>query len=327
MLNSKKNILIYLSSITLVLISLFLIFGEKFEKKSKIIIGVNEWFGFAPMVYAERKGYFKENNIDIELRLFEGQAQSNRAFENRATNGLLTVLTDVVYLRGIGVPIRIAAVTDLSLYGDAIIAQPQIKSLKELKGKTIGLDSLNSFSEYFVTEALLKEGLNPKDVTFKIIPYNKIAEALKNNIVQAAHSWDPGKRVAIEQGMKVIFYAGQIPNSVIDTLSFSEEIIQEQPENIKKIVELFFKARDEMYKDPYQGAVVTSSFFNNDPKSFADSLKEIHLYSLKENLDLMNRKNEMSQIEAYAKNINEFFFAKGVVKNNELYKNIMIVRE
>jgi len=321
--NSKKNILIYIFTVLLLLAALYLIFGNRLTKKTKFIIGINEWYGYAPIVYADKMGYFKENNIDLELVLFEGQAQSNKAFEKGSINGLLTVLTDVVFLKGTGVPIKVAAVTDFSLYGDAIIAQPKFENLKALKGKIIGIDSLNSFSEFFVTEALKKEGMKPEDVYFKVVPYNKIADALKNNEVQAAHSWDPGKKQAVDSGMKIIFYAGLIPNSVIDTLSFNEELEKEHSDDIKKIVTLFYKARDEMIRNPYQGAVMTSSFFNNDPKSFADSMKEIHMLTEKENRELLKKNQEISQLEQYAKTVNEFFFNKGVLKNNEIYKEII----
>ncbi len=313
---------------TLIFASMFFFIKELMDKKfisqneEKIKIGINEWPGYAPLVLAKLNGMLERENLNIELILFSGQAESNEKFMAKELDGVFTVLSDTLILKTNGASPNVVLVTDYSLTGDAIVAKPEIKSIKNLKNKKIGIDSLNSFSHMFALEALKKFDINENEVEFVIVPYDRIDQALTNNEVSAAHSWDPGKKKAVDLGNKIIFTAGEIPGLILDTLCFQEDFIKKHPNEIKKIVKIFYEAQEEMIKEPEKSAQKLAGFFKNDPKNFFQSFSDIHFVTNDEFKNLLIGDNPNS-LEKQIKKYKKFYEERGQLNINENFDNLL----
>ncbi|RPJ75285.1 MAG: hypothetical protein EHM20_09190, partial [Alphaproteobacteria bacterium] len=249
----------------------------------KIKIAINEWSGFAPVVYAQVMGLYKKNNLDVELILTRGMSESIEKFMKRETDVICTVLSDALVMRSNGVDARVVLIVDSSVTGDVIIANSKIKNMKDLKYKYIGIDALNSFSHVFVLEALAKYGIKESEIHFKIVPYDEVARSLSQGKIDAAHTWDPGKREALKAGHHVIFNAKEIPGIILDTITFNEGFIKKYPETVKTFSNVFFEAQSEMLKNPNVATAKMAHFFKNNPLEFLDSFKDIHFIGKEEN--------------------------------------------
>jgi ABC-type nitrate/sulfonate/bicarbonate transport system substrate-binding protein len=176
----------------------------------------------------------------------------------------------------------------------------------------------------FVLEALKKFDINENEVEFVIIPYDQIDLALKNNVVSAAHSWDPGKKKATDQGFKVIFTAGEIPGVILDTLCFHQDFVKKHPNEIKKIITIFYEAQGNMLKEPEKSVAKLARFFNNDPKSFYQSFGDIHFINTSEFKSLLIN-NSQNSLESLIKKYKQFYEERGQLNIDENFDNLLYV--
>jgi len=133
---------------------------------------------------------------------------------------------------------KIVYISDISQEGDAIIADPKISSLKDLKDKTVSFTETNGFSHFMVVSALESAGLSEKEVRFAIVSESEVADSIKKGQISAGHVWEPSKTRAEGQGLKTVFTAKEMPGIVVDVLIFKGKTI----ENRRRDVEAFLRA-------------------------------------------------------------------------------------
>jgi NitT/TauT family transport system substrate-binding protein len=110
------------------------------------------------------------------------------------------------YLKPIeqGVDVRLAA----GMHGGCLRmvagAHTGIKTFADLKGKTIGTDSIGGSAMNFFSVALAKVGLNPTtDVSWRVYPPPQFGTALARGEIQAIASLDPFPYLLTQQGKAV----------------------------------------------------------------------------------------------------------------------------
>jgi NitT/TauT family transport system substrate-binding protein len=160
----------------------------------------------SPSWVAAKKGFWKKYDLDVELILLSGAV---------IIPTLLSGSLDVVIgsdtsailsnLRG-GNNIRLGVTTN-SL-GSSLVTQKNVESIKQLRGKIIGIGSQGFSSlELRLSKLLLDNGIDPeKDVKFLPIGGNPSARvaALEKGLVIAAMITPPYDMVARESGMKLL---------------------------------------------------------------------------------------------------------------------------
>src|SRR5947208_7291608 len=151
-----------LSSMTIrfsIALAALLLLGSDVEALDRIRIAVsNPNMPNLTVSVAQKKGFFKDENIDAEII---------RMNPNVAITALATGDIDYCQLFGAvvggaiaGLPVRIAA-GFLDNWPMTLIAQPEYKSLKELKGKTLGVSSYGATPDVGARMMLKQMGLDP----------------------------------------------------------------------------------------------------------------------------------------------------------------------
>ena len=123
-------------------------------------------YNYAGFIMAKEKGFYKDMGLDVELREYTiGQDIENDVLCGKANYGIYNSKILLDYLRG--KPLKLLA-SFFKRSALVLVAQPDIKSLKDLKGKTIMAgtkkDFILNFQPYFA-----KYGLSVDDV--KLIPH------------------------------------------------------------------------------------------------------------------------------------------------------------
>lgn len=125
-----------------------------------------------------------------------------------------------------------------------IIANKNIKSWKDLKGKRFGIVTKFDVQYLTLTKHILPRfGLSAKDVQFAQVPIPEIAAGLLTGDVAAAFPFEPFGSNAIEKGAKLLVAAkDMIDKSVIKSdmlrngLIMNQKFIKEHPELAKRVV-------------------------------------------------------------------------------------------
>src|ERR671936_656991 len=114
---------------------------------------------------ADALGYFKDENLTVELVKFDGGVGSLRASASGAIDLAGTSSEPVLDAVANGADVKIvysyAPNVDVSF-----AVGPNVKSMADLKGKTMGIQDAGGFADVMTRIVLKKAGIDPKDVKF-----------------------------------------------------------------------------------------------------------------------------------------------------------------
>jgi ABC-type nitrate/sulfonate/bicarbonate transport system substrate-binding protein len=188
-----------------------------------------------PAVVAIRKGYYKDEGLEAD------KVQMQPAIAVKAL-----VAGDVDYLLAWGSAIR-AAVTGVPLKAvvgmayrplHVLIARPDIKTPKDLKGKIIGVDSVAGTVDYLSRVAVRHFGFEPeKDV--KIIVSGESPTrlaAIRAGSIDATPIDVAFAMKAEDEGFKRLIYLGDIIELPLSGIAVMDKKLQTQREQVKKVV-------------------------------------------------------------------------------------------
>jgi NitT/TauT family transport system substrate-binding protein len=99
-----------------------------------------------------------------------------------------------------------------------VVAQSDIKTILNLKGKKLGAN-LGGFSEVFVSEMLKTSKLTSDDVSLVKAEALEVPLGIKNNAIQAGHTWEPYLSEALKLGAHILFTSKQTPGLILDVVA------------------------------------------------------------------------------------------------------------
>lgn len=289
-------------------------------QKEPIKIAVNVWPGYAYAFLAQEKGIFQKNNVEVELILKGSTPESLKLFTDGEVDGCFDILTDIIMINARGIPARIVCVVDSSGSGDAIIGQPGITSLTDLKGKIVSYEGVNTFSHVFVLNALEKAGLKESDIRFENIAAHEVLAALEEKRIDAGHTWDPTKSQALKKGYKILATAGDYPGIITDVLVFNPKLIEERPDEIRAIVKSLFEARDYSLEHQDEAISIMADKMGLSKEEMTTGLEGLSQPDLKENIVLLT---PSSALFSSAQEILDFYIERGQLSGTLNIKSII----
>src|SRR5712691_1383450 len=129
----------------------------------KVVLGMSGWTGFSPLSLADKADIFKRNGVDVELRMIP-PVQRSAALASGALNAAATTVDQHIVWVSAGIPTVQVALIDKSHGGDGLVARNDIKSVRDLKGKTIAVDGPGTVQNFMLSYILEKNGMSMQDV-------------------------------------------------------------------------------------------------------------------------------------------------------------------
>src|SRR3990167_1580692 len=153
----------------------------------KKVTVVLDWFpnpDHAPLVIAQQQGFFKEQGLEVTLiGPSEPTDPSKWVAAGKADIGLVYQPSFIEAVdRGLPL-IRIGTLIDKPLNCLVVLKESGIKTLADLKGKTIGI-SMGGFSDITLKSLLAKQHLTENDIHLVNVKYN-LSQALLAHQVDA----------------------------------------------------------------------------------------------------------------------------------------------
>jgi NitT/TauT family transport system substrate-binding protein len=201
-------------------------------KPAPVKIGLLKLTSSAPIFVGVEKGFFREFGIEPELVYFQAAAPIATALAAGQLDVGATGLTAALYNIVLGGE-KLWIVADKGREWPgyplvAIVVQKEmwdggLRSIRDLKGKRIGVTQLGSTFHYHIGNILEKDGLTLADV--KIVPLQAMSatvEALKGKQVDAILVPQPFPAAAEAQGFgKIMAWAGDLYPWQIATIFYS----------------------------------------------------------------------------------------------------------
>lgn len=133
-----------------------------------------------------------------------------------------------------------------------------IKSLKDLRGKTIGVDAIGGVPMVLLSVELGKLGIDPKkDVEWRAYPSPQLPQALEKGEVAAFATWDPFGEIAVSQGSQLIFSSTHDPQYRDQFCCFvgvNGSLAEKNPEIAKAITLAIQEAGQWITQHPHEAA-------------------------------------------------------------------------
>jgi len=279
-------------------------------QKTPIKIAINEWPGYAHAFIAQEKGFFEKNGVDVELVFDREYTISQQRYIDGEVNGVFEVLPDTMFRNTQGSPSKVVYLMDYSETGDVIVGT--VNSIEELKGKTIGIEGVNTFSHIFALKTIQSYGMTEGDVLFEIVLSQDVVKRLDDGTIQAGHTWEPTKSQAIEKGYNVLSDAGDFPHLVTDVLVFDQLTIDSRPNDIQKIIQSLFEAQEFQKTNHDEAIRIMAEVQNMDPKFLSSGLEAIFMTNLDENINVMNPSIDFSLANSIDE-IGQFYLERGQI--------------
>jgi NitT/TauT family transport system substrate-binding protein len=132
--------------------------------------------------------------------------------------------------------------TDYSNGNDMIVAKPGIKSLKDLKGKKVGLEA-GLVEHLLLLNGLEKAGLKESDVTIVNTKTNETPQALASGDLAAIGAWQPNSGEAMKRvpGAKPIYTSANEPGLIYDVVTVNPASLSAHRAEWQKVVKVWDK--------------------------------------------------------------------------------------
>src|SRR6204780_2480047 len=202
-------------------------------------IGYSDWPGWVAWQIAIDKGWLSEAGLDVKFDWFDYSA-SMEAFAAGKIDADLLTNGDALVMGAGGARNVMILITDYSNGNDMIVARPGIKSLADLKGKRIGIET-GLVDHLLLLDGLKKQGLSQNDVTLVNSKTNETPQVLASGQVDAIGAWQPNSGMAMKAlpGSRPIYTSAQAPGLIYDVLIVSPSSLAAHRADYMKLVQLW----------------------------------------------------------------------------------------
>ncbi len=193
-----------------------------------------------PFFVARERGFFREEGLEVELIVMQAiqtiQATLGKSLQFASATGSAVSAA----VRGADIKV-ILAVTDKPSFD--LIAQSNITSVQQLRGKKIGTGGVGSLAEILTRRILIANNVHPEDVTILATgPSHVTYMSLKAKVIDAAPLQMPLTFTAQDEGFRKLVAAGDVYQTVQGGLATTSAILADQPEMVTKVVRAMLRA-------------------------------------------------------------------------------------
>jgi len=250
-----------------------------------IKMGIEPWLGYGIWHIAAKKGHFKANGLDeVEIVNFTTDAEINAALAaGQLQCGNIATHTAMAFAAA-GLPIKIAALLDVSMTADAIITAGEVASIADLKGKQVAFEE-GTTSDILLNYALAANGMTIDDVQKVPMPAADAGSALIAGRVPVAVTYEPYITLAKGQSdkVKLLYSAGENPGLISDVFIVQESFAAEKPGQVVALLKSWEAALTDYRANTEEGRAIISEAVGAKPEELATAFDGVTYYALGDN--------------------------------------------
>lgn len=220
-------------------------------------IGYSDWPGWVAWEVAVEKQWFKEEGVDVKFEWFDYVASMD-AFAAGQLDAVGMTNGDALVTGATGAKSVMIIMNDYSNGNDMVIGKPGINSIKDLKGKKVGVE-VGFVSHLLLLNGLKAAGMSESDVELVNVPTNETPQVLASGDVDAIVAWQPssGQALNLVPGSKPIYTSKDEPGLIYDLLAVSPSSLDANRDAWKKVAKVWYRVVD----------------YLQDPKTHDDAIK------------------------------------------------------
>jgi NitT/TauT family transport system substrate-binding protein len=262
-------------------------------------IGYLIWVGFGPLFVAQDKGFFAEEGIQVEL--------INMAVHEASYAGLFAGQVDVISVTVDDMlpnfdpkqPYVCIMALDESLGADGILADIDIQSIADLKGKVVGR-AARTVSQFFLNVLLKDAGLSEADIEPVEMSFDDAGKAFLMQEVDAAVAGEPWLTLGrqAEHG-HVLADSSETPGLLVDCLVTTATTFDDRLADFRALARAWDAAVHYVEAHPDEANAIMARHVGGwleDPAVFAETLKGVRFYDSARNREYFGTQERPGQI-------------------------------
>jgi NitT/TauT family transport system substrate-binding protein len=223
-----------------VLLPLIMLASAEASEKVRLSISSLD-ISFLTAGLASKRGFFRDEGLDVEVI----RMNANVSITALSTGDVDYTMVFASVVRGAlrGMPMKVvASFMDSSTH--MLIARPEYKSLKELKGKTLGVSTYGATSDVAARMMFKHGGVDPER-ELKIVPLGAERArfgALREGIIDVAVLSPPADSEAARYGMNVLARFYELFKLPFTGLGLNNKKLKEKPDEAKRMLKALIRA-------------------------------------------------------------------------------------
>jgi NitT/TauT family transport system substrate-binding protein len=286
--------------------------GSTKKSSEPLKVTLPTWTGYGPLFLAKEKGFFEKNGIDVELSIVEGLAERKQALASGKIDGMATALDVQVTLAAANIPVSVVWALDDSFGGDGILVKNEINDIKDLKGKTMAFE-VGSTSHMLALTALEQGGLTEDDVEVIQMSAGDAGAAFAAGKVDAAVTWEPWLSKGSEANGKVLLTTKDLPGIIVDTISFTDDVIKNRPEDVKAFVKAMGEAMDFWKENKEEADEIMAKGLKIDTAEFVATEEGLKFFTKEENKEFFGSESNKGSIYQATENAIKFYKEQNII--------------
>ncbi|MCC9625917.1 ABC transporter substrate-binding protein [Thalassospira sp. MA62] len=259
-----------------------------------LTIAHSTWVGYGPLYIAQEEGFFEEEGLDVDLVVMEDVKTRMPALAAGRIDAAVTTIDTVLTFYTDDHPLTYLFAVDDSRGGDGIVANQEISSVEDLKGKTIAYTEA-SVSQFFLSVLLKEHGMSLDDVTSMNMSAGDAGAAFVAKRVDAAVTWEPwltrGKDT--EHG-HVLIDSSEAPGLITDIMVTTDENLEARRPEMEALYRAWTKAIAWQKAHEEEADAIMAKGVGGwleDPAVFAETRAGIAFYDADMNTKFMDPSN------------------------------------
>jgi NitT/TauT family transport system substrate-binding protein len=230
---------------------------------------------------------------------------------NGTIEGAALTLDETLILLEDGFDLRVILILDYSNGADAILGQPNLSTLKDLKGKRVAVE-YTAVGAIMLGTALQLAGLTTEDIEIIHSPLDEHKKTFAD--VDAIVTFEPLRTQILNDGAKLLFDSSQIPERIIDVVVVFEKTMRTHPKALRNLVQGYFKARKYMTENPEAAFVRLAPRLGLTVDQVKTAYEGITLTELSGNEALL--KGSEPKLNSIAEDLATFMFEQNLLHRN-----------
>jgi NitT/TauT family transport system substrate-binding protein len=236
-----------------------------------------------PFRIANIKGFYRDEGLDVEVILIRGAVGMQALLGGSVDYTSASGSTIAAAVRGI--PVKLAFIASAKPQFD-LIAQPQIRSIADLRGKHVGISSRGGAVDLLTQLIVQKNGLIPnKDVVSLVVGGQEdTVLALRAGRIAAALLTPPRPLILQREGFNRLAYSGDyMPTYPSGGIGVTDEKIKTAANDVLAFVKGSVRGLQFARQNRAEAMKILSDYFHIKDQALSEQFFELYLNRLPAN--------------------------------------------
>lgn len=256
-------------------------------------VGVNPWPGYSPLYLARSLDYYPEGTV--QLVDLPSTTEVTRAYRNGDLDVVAIPLDELLQIAATRPQIRAIVVADISAGGDVILGRAPARSMQDLRGKRVGVES-SALGAYVLARALQIANMNVADVQVVPLSIAEQEQAFRDGHIDAVVTFDPVRSQLVQAGAVTLFDSRQMPGEIVDVLAAEAPLLDQRLEDIQGLVQGWSRAVAYLKENPKDAMRRMAPARGMTPERLQQALQLLHTPSAPEVYTMLNAQGQGSLV-------------------------------